>query len=212
MLTAAAATPSPNRLRSTTPALLASAPLAVPRPRGGASEAGLGRGIVNELPLLRARALRLTRDPLAAEDLVQDTVERALRFEATFAPGTNLKAWLQQVLYSVFVSRCRRKRRERRALDALAADPCAWTRADAAPAMATLTPRLERALSALPEAFSSVIRLVDLGERSYRDAADELGVPVGTVMSRLFRGRSLLAVALADPGARDLAPALPRAA
>jgi RNA polymerase sigma-70 factor (ECF subfamily) len=78
--------------------------------------------------------------------------------------------------------------------------------------MVTLTPRLERALAALPESFSSVIRLVDLGERSYRDAAEELGVPVGTVMSRLFRGRRLLAVALAEPPEREAAPALPRAA
>jgi|GEM_PF-248748 len=212
MLTAAADTPLTHRPGSTTPTVVPGAPSTAPRARGGLRQAALGRGIVGELPLLRARAVRLTRDPFAAEDLVQDTVERALRFEATFAPGTNLKAWLQQVLYSVFVSRCRRKRRERRALDVLAVDPCAWTRADAAPAMTTLAPRLERALAALPDSYASVIRLVDLGERSYRDAAEERGVPGGTVMSRLFRGRSLLAVALADPGARDPAPALPRAA
>jgi RNA polymerase sigma-70 factor (ECF subfamily) len=152
--------------------------------------------LVGALPTLRARAMRLARDPVVAEDLVQDAVERALRFEDTFEPGTNLKAWLQQVLFSVFVSRCRRRRRERRALDLLGTDPCAWTRPDAAPPMVHLTPPVARAIDALPTAFARVVVLVDLRELSYKDAAAELGVPVGTVMSRLFRGRRLLAAAL----------------
>ncbi|MBN2193792.1 MAG: sigma-70 family RNA polymerase sigma factor [Polyangiaceae bacterium] len=172
----------------------------------------LRQEIVTALPLLRARAMRLARDPRVAEDLVQDALERAFRFEATFAPGTNLKAWLQQVLYSVFVSRCRRQRRERRALDALAVDPCAWTRVDGSPEMVSLTPRLEQALATLPATFSGAIRLVDLEDRSYKDAAEELGVPVGTVMSRLFRGRRLLAAALGDQGGEAVGPTIARAA
>ena len=66
------------------------------------------------LPSLHARALKLCLNATEAQDLVQDTVERALRFESSYQPGTNLRAWAQQVLFSVFVTRCRKNRRERR--------------------------------------------------------------------------------------------------
>jgi RNA polymerase sigma-70 factor (ECF subfamily) len=150
------------------------------------------------VPTLRVRARRLARNDVLADDLVQDTIERALRFESSFRAGTNLRAWLHQILFSVFVTRCRRQRRERRALDSLTTDPCAWTRHDPCPEMRALTPRVENAIENLPEQFASVIRLVDLGDHSYKDAAAKLQVPVGTVMSRLFRGRRLLASALRD--------------
>ena len=154
--------------------------------------------LVDLIPALRTRARRLVRNEAVADDLVQDTVERALRFESSFRAGTNLRAWMNQILFSVFVTRCRRQRRERRALDSLTTDPCAWTHRDPSPEMRSLTPRVERAIEALPVQFASVIRLVDIGELSYKDAAAVLGVPVGTVMSRLFRGRRLLASTLAD--------------
>lgn len=150
------------------------------------------------LPALFARALKLSLNANEAHDLVQDTVERALRFESSYQPGTNLRAWMQQVLFSVFVTRCRRLRRERRALESLTTDPCAWTHAEAGPAMQQLSPRVESALAALPRPFGDVVRLVDLDERSYKDAAAMLGIPVGTVMSRLFRGRRLLAESLRE--------------
>ncbi|HTJ82510.1 MAG TPA: RNA polymerase sigma factor [Polyangiaceae bacterium] len=149
------------------------------------------------LPELRARALRLSRCPTVADDLVQDSVERAMRFEANYIPGTNARAWLFQILFSVFITRCRRSRRETRALGTLALDPCAWTSPESAPPMASLTPAIRRHLSDLPESFRKAVELVDLEEMSYRDAADQMGVPVGTVMSRLHRGRKLLAAALA---------------
>lgn len=159
------------------------------------------------LPALRARALKLCLNASEAQDLVQDTVERALRFESSYQPGTNLRAWMQQVLFSVFVTRCRRLRRERRALESLTTDPCAWTHSESGPAMTALSPRVERALAALPRAFGDVVRLVDLDERSYKDAAAMLGVPVGTVMSRLFRGRRLLAESLREVSFEALAEA-----
>ena len=152
--------------------------------------------LVEHLPGLRARALKLCLNAAEAQDLVQDTIERALRFEESYRPGTNLRAWIHQVLFSVFVTRCRRSRRERRALDQLTSDPCAWTRHDPAPAMNNLPRRVEQAIQSLPTQFGAVVRLVDVDEHSYKDAADRLGVPVGTVMSRLFRGRRLLAQAL----------------
>jgi RNA polymerase sigma-70 factor, ECF subfamily len=151
------------------------------------------------LPGLFSRALRLCKNSSEAHDLVQDTIERALRFEANYQPGTNLRAWLQQVLFSVFVTRCRRARRERRALERLTCDPCAWTHQDSAPEMLALSRRVEHAIASLPPQFGAVVRLVDVEEHSYKDAADRLGVPVGTVMSRLFRGRRLLAAALGEP-------------
>jgi len=152
------------------------------------------------LPGLHARALTLCKRQSDAADLVQDTVLRALRFESGYERDTNLRGWLQQILFSVFITRCRRSTRERRALGALAVDPCAWTQPEAPPAVRqSLTRPVSLALAALPSQFSAVVRLVDLEERSYKDAASELSVPVGTVMSRLFRGRRLLAEALAEP-------------
>jgi RNA polymerase sigma-70 factor, ECF subfamily len=152
------------------------------------------------LPGLNARALALCKRQSDASDLVQDTVLRALCFESGYERGSNLRGWLQQILFSVFITRCRRSTRERRALTSLTGDPCAWTQPEPPPAVRqSLTAPVSRALEALPNQFAAVVRLIDLEERSYKDAAVELGVPVGTVMSRLFRGRRLLAEALAEP-------------
>jgi RNA polymerase sigma-70 factor (ECF subfamily) len=154
-------------------------------------------GLVELVPYLRARALRLCGDAATADDVVQDTLERALRFSHQYERGTNLRAWAAQVLFSVFVTRWRRRRRERTALGRLADDPCAWTvpssfgAPDRGPG--AMTSSTKRTLDALPEGFRAVIVLVDLEQRTYLDAAGALGVPVGTVMSRLHRGRQLLA-------------------
>ena len=157
------------------------------------------RELVRLLPELRGRAMRLVGDASRADDLVQDTFERALRFQGQYQAGSNLRAWAGQVLFSVFVTRYRRIRRERNALRVLAQDPCAWTTPEPlAPQVPVgLSSRTEAKLAALPEAFRDGVVLVDLAEHSYREAADALGVPVGTVMSRLHRGRKLLAAELA---------------
>jgi RNA polymerase sigma-70 factor (ECF subfamily) len=161
----------------------------------------LAAGLVALVPELRARALRLCGDRATADDVVQDTIERALRFADQYERGTNLRAWSCQVLFSVFVTRWRRRRRERTALEKLAVDPCAWTvpTSFVAPdaGRGSLTPSTQRKLDALPEGFRAVVVMVDIEQRSYRDAARELGVPVGTVMSRLHRGRKLLAAQMA---------------
>ncbi|MBK8253924.1 MAG: RNA polymerase sigma factor [Polyangiaceae bacterium] len=153
----------------------------------------LRRGLAALAPELFGRALRMARSPHLAEDLVQDTVERAIRFESHYQPGTNLRAWVYQILFSVFVTRCRRNRRERNAMEVLSTDPCAWTAPDAMGEMAGLSPSMLRALDTLPKAFRDAVLLVDLEEMAYKDAAKKLGVPVGTVMSRLHRGRKMLA-------------------
>ena len=87
------------------------------------------------LPGLNARALALCKRKSEAQDLVQDTLLRALCFESGYERETNLRGWLQQILFSVFITRCRRSARERRALSALACDPCAWTQPEAPPAV-----------------------------------------------------------------------------
>jgi RNA polymerase sigma-70 factor (ECF subfamily) len=156
---------------------------------------------------LYARALRLTRSPTRADDIVQETMLRALRFEEQFREGTNLRAWVGQVLMSVFLTECRRSKRERRALDSLTQDPCAWVKHDEPSVQRELSPRPAHALSQLPRGYRTAVELVDLHQLSYREAADELGVPVGTIMSRLHRGRKLLASQLADvPAPTEPAP------
>lgn len=167
----------------------------------------------NELAGLRselyARALRMARSPSRAEDLVQDTMLRALRFEQQYRPGTNLRAWVGQILRTVFLSHCRRNKREQRALDNLHRDPCAWTHRDPPSIMRALSPQPARALASLSDGYQQVVKLVDLDGLSYREAAERLNVPVGTVMSRLHRGRRLLATLLeeAAPGALPAAVA-----
>lgn len=166
----------------------------------GAREAAFVRDLLALRPDLRARALRLTRDEAHADDLVQDAIERALRCRAQFVPGTNLRSWAQTIVFSVFVSGYRRKRREREAMRSLGVDPCAWTQPEpeSATPMSELPPRMRRAVDALPRSFREVLLLVDVGEHSYRDVADSLGIPIGTVMSRLHRARRQLASALGD--------------
>ena len=183
------------------PAVRKPLPRAPGAPRTPAvDERELGAGLAALVPELRARALRLCGDPASADDVVQDTVERALRFAYQYHRGTNLRAWAMQILFSVFVTRWRRRRRDRAAVEKLGVDPCAWTEPAgfARPDAGSLTRATRRKLDALPEGFRAVIVMVDLEERTYREAARALGVPVGTVMSRLHRGRRLLARQLAS--------------
>lgn len=163
--------------------------------------AALKAGLGELVPELRGRACRLSGDPTTADDIVQDTVERALKFSAQYERGTNLRAWVYQILFSVFITRYRRSCREKNALRHLSLDPCAWTTPErfATPdSQVSLSPRAKAELDALPESFRKVLVLVDLDEMTYREAAMELGVPVGTVMSRLHRGRKLLASQLQE--------------
>lgn len=161
------------------------------------AENELRAGLVDLVPQLRLRALRLCPDRSAADDMVQDTIERAMRFAVQYERGTNLRAWTFQVLFNVFVTRWRRGKREQTALGRLAIDPEAWTaRACFGPPDAgdgVLTNSMRRSLDGLPTHFRAAVVLVDLEQRSYQDAAKELGVPVGTVMSRLHRARRILA-------------------
>ncbi len=163
------------------------------------------------VPLLGAvhrLALRLTRRPADAADLLQDAMLRAYRAFDGFIPGTNRKAWLLKITYSVFVNRYRQARREPEPLP----DDELERRFDRAVGMQDETDALasldrgawgtgaevDTALRQLPEPFLSAVLLVDLEELTYEEAAAVLECPVGTVRSRLFRGRKQLFVALRD--------------
>lgn len=163
-------------------------------------------------------ARSLTRDPSDAEDVVQDTYLRAFRSWHTFQPGTDIRRWLFTIARNVFLRSRERGQREV-TLDEEASAVAeasqaqeAWVRGGLDPILdrADLGPAIVDALAGLPETFKTVVTLVDLEDQPYEAAAEVLGIPVGTVRSRLFRGRKLLQERLATH-ARDagLIPAVP---
>jgi RNA polymerase sigma-70 factor (ECF subfamily) len=151
-------------------------------------------------------ARSLTRDPSDAEDVVQDTYLRAFRSWHTFQPGTDIRRWLFTIARNAFLrSRERLQREVALDDDATAAAESsqareAWVRGGLDPILdrADLGPAITEALAELPESFRSVVVLVDLEDQPYEAAAEVLGIPVGTVRSRLFRGRKLLQERLAQ--------------
>lgn len=156
---------------------------------------------------LYASAVRLTRNERNAEDLVQDTVMRAWRFFDRFERGTNFRAWLFKILTNTFINSYRRSTRERSLQDESERQSVEahFFSADATERAANpedyLVDRVMRedvlaAIDALPIDFRMVVILADLQEFSYKEIAEVLDIPVGTVMSRLFRGRKALQRAL----------------
>jgi len=144
-------------------------------------------------------ALRLTKRPADAEDLVQETYLRAFRFAHRFEPGTHLKAWLFRILRNTFLTFHRRESHELAVLDADAPDgPGEGAEVEVATASAVTVVDLERALEALPEEFRTVLLLADAEGLTLAEVGDVLDIPTGTVKSRLFRARRLLRRRLAD--------------
>ena len=172
------------------------------KPRGEAAELNRSSSFETEalasLDSLYRTALRLTHRPADAEDLVQETYLKAFRSADRFEPGTNLRAWLFTILHNTARNRARD-----RARDAVTVDSEAVERADISTATPgdtpetlllreTLAPDLQAAVDALPEVFRQAIWLRDVEEFSYAEIAEMLAIPVGTVMSRISRGRRLL--------------------
>ena len=166
---------------------------------------GLAMKHVN--PLYSA-ALRLTKNERDAEDLVQDTFLRAYRFFDKFERGTNIKAWLFKILTNTFINRYRRSVKERTIVEGSERDAVheRFISREATEYAANpeqfffdrlLSDDVLRAVESLPVDFRMVVILADLQEFSYKEIAEILDVPVGTVMSRLYRGRRLLQKALA---------------
>ena len=156
---------------------------------------------------LYTAAYYLIKDPSEAEDLVQETYLRAFRFFHKFRPGTNCRAWLLSILRNLFINRYREKQREPGSVD--------WEKIDRAyESMVArdegagennpeslffsrlMDHEVEQALGELPEEFRSAIILVDIEELRYDEAARVLDCPIGTVRSRVSRGRRMLQLAL----------------
>jgi RNA polymerase sigma-70 factor (ECF subfamily) len=156
-------------------------------------------------------ALHLTRNPADAEDLVQEAAFLAFRSFHTFTPGTRFKAWYFQILMNAFRHRWRRRKREPETVDVGETTELFLFRQAAALGLTTTSPdpaaevmakigaeQVERAIDSLPEEFREATTLYFLEEFSYEEIAGILDCPVGTVRSRLHRGRKLLQRALWD--------------
>jgi RNA polymerase sigma-70 factor (ECF subfamily) len=162
------------------------------------------REALPHLDALYGTAMRLTRNPRDAEDLVQDALLRAYRFWGQFEPGTNCKAWLFKILTNTFINRYHKTRRDQElALQVAAEDDVnesvvsqeAHERSrdpEGAIVRGMLSDDVLKALDSLPTDFRLAVVLCDLQELSYKEIAEVMDCPVGTVMSRLFRGRRLL--------------------
>lgn len=156
-------------------------------------------------------ALRTTRRPADAEDLVQETLLRAYKAWDGFEAGSNCKAWLLRILMNTFITTYRRGRTarafaERDARETSQALYGGRAEEAADPARAhedVLSDEVTHALAALPDAYRVVVVLSDVEGLKYREIADALAIPVGTVMSRLHRGRRQLEEALADHARKE---------
>jgi RNA polymerase sigma-70 factor (ECF subfamily) len=156
--------------------------------------------VLGYLEPLYATAMRLTRNRADAEDLVQDTMVRALRFRDRFEPGTNLRAWLYTILHNTWRNRIRDTAREATDVDSERIEELASTADGPAEVetpeqvliRSTMDADLKEALDGLPDAFRQAVWLRDVEEFSYAEIAKMLDVPIGTVMSRISRGRRQL--------------------
>ncbi len=167
------------------------------------------RDVLPLLPSLYGAALRMTRNPTDAEDLVQDTYLRAFRGFGGFQEGTNLKAWLYRILTNSFINTYRKKQREPQIVEG-PDDLDEWYLFDKLGGrnveLSAETEVLDRipdeavkaALESLPENFRLPVLLADVEGFSYKEIAEIMETPIGTVMSRLHRGRKALQKALWD--------------
>ncbi len=158
------------------------------------------------LPNLYSAALRMTRNPADAEDLVQETYLRAFRGFGGFEEGTNLRAWMYRILTNTFINAYRKRQPE--PVTVTDEDVEDWYLYDKlgeagveASAESAVLERLpdedvQRALEALPDGFRLAVLLADVEGFSYKEIAEIMGIPIGTVMSRLHRGRKALEKAL----------------
>ena len=163
-----------------------------------------------EIPRLRRYARALTRNAVRADDLVQETLVRALRKEHLWQPDTDLRAWLFTIMHNLNVNEVRRAIRDDATVDLENCSESLTATTD--PTASRQLRELDHALAQLPEEHRQVILLVGLEGMSYEDAAAILNVPIGTIRSRLSRGRDVLRKLLDMDERRTPAAALPQVA
>ena len=175
-----------------------------------ARRAEFERQALAHLDALYGAAYRLTRNARDAEDLVQDSLLRAYRFWDSFQQDSNCKAWLLRIVTNTFINEYQRRKRSREVLDAATAEQHATdgvlVHASANDKQSpdrqlierSVSDDVQRALDALPDDFRTAVILCDMQGLSYKEIAEIMECPVGTVMSRLFRGRKLLAASLRE--------------
>jgi RNA polymerase sigma-70 factor (ECF subfamily) len=172
-----------------------------------ADQANFERDALQFSRQLYSAAMRMARNPSDAEDLVQETFLKAYRAYDTFEEGTNLKAWLFKILKNTFINNYRKKKLEPRSVDFAEIEDSfeRIVRRDNSEQPAdpesefftgVLDDDVKKALESLPYDYRMVVILADLEDFSYKEIAEILDCPVGTVMSRLYRGRKLLEKAL----------------
>lgn len=164
---------------------------------GGPPADGFETEALSFIDSLYGTALRLTRNTADAEDLVQDTYLKAFRAARQFERGTNLKAWLFTILHNTFRNRVRDAGRNPIDVDSEVVEQAVdRTGQQQSPEelllRTTLDADLQEALEGLPDAFRQAVWLRDVEEFSYAEIAGMLGIPIGTVMSRISRGRKML--------------------
>jgi RNA polymerase sigma-70 factor, ECF subfamily len=151
------------------------------------------RDLIASLPKLRRFALSLCRRGDVADDLVQTTVERAVASRASFDPATRLEPWLFRILRNAWIDQTRRTATRGTEIDVADAPDAATVDGPRVTEATLMLRKTEAALWTLPDEQREVIVLVCFDEMSYAEAAEVLGIPKGTVMSRLARGRAALA-------------------
>ncbi len=166
-------------------------------------DAEFERQLVEHMDVLYAAALHLTRNAADAKDLLQDAMVRALRFHDHYRPGTYLKAWLLTILRNTFINNYRRKARRPMEVELADAEIAPEVGADREMGFVPASRRAEdlleflgdatrKAIEALPDTHRRAVIMADLQDMSYKEIAAELECPLGTVMSRLHRGRRLM--------------------
>lgn len=196
--------PERSEHRSSVPSCV---PAPEPEPEPSTDRRAFQRAFCHHRHALSAQALRLTKNRTDAEDLLQEVSLRAWRYWPLYREQDNCRAWLQRIMLNTFYSERRSHARKRRLLAGYALTQDAAAEASSAEAVASGDPQgllsaehVSLTLSALKPDQARILRLVDMDERSYREAAAELECPVGTVMSRLHRARRALRSLLDSQG------------
>jgi RNA polymerase sigma-70 factor (ECF subfamily) len=175
----------------------------VPASPGSPEAALFEQMVTSHLDALYRTAVRLTGRPQDAEDLVQETYLRAWRSLHTYRPGTNPKAWLFRILHNARIDRYRASTRTVQTVDEIEGQDPAFVVNETPESLVlagVMDAEVRQAIMDLPEVFRSCLILADLEGFSYQEIADILGIPRGTVMSRLFRGRRAMRKSLAQYG------------